>query len=737
MGFRMPVSSLAIVTAAVVLQFAAASASLAVTVGPNVNLSARAGNQVEGAIAVDPHNRSRIYAVAMNAAPAGGLVAARSSDGGATWTRGTVTGAEGLPLASADPSLSWDGYGNLFLSYIDLSKSRPAQILAISTDGGATFKYLAALATLPDQPTVTTGPGSEPASGSVWVSWKGALGYMWADGAPVTGLGAVGAFQAPQPIPATNGLSYGDIAIGPSGQIMLSMGPELGQLGGAIYTATSPGLGSPFSEPQLASTTGVGGQMSIPAQPTRAIDSESGLAYDRSPGPHRGRVYMMYTDANPAGSPATQLYVRHSDDNGATWSAPVKVNDDSGGASHFLPRLALDQSSGNLAVTWYDTRNDPANTSTEFWGAFSTDGGASFGPNFKISAGASNEAGGDPPPAGYPDLDYGDYTGSSFAAGMLYPIWADDSNSTGDNPNGTLSNFDVYSAAIAGPAAEAQPPNLQLTLPATTQSGWYTATPVIAHLTASDTSAEPSPIEHLSCSQGTLSAITGLGTTSASATLTLATQGVTSVTCSALNAASLEGASAPAGVKIDSQPPALAPTLTPSTSPILLNAVAAAAANATDPPLEGFASGIASSSCGPVITATAGRFTTECTAADVAGNTATQAVPYTVGYGVSGLKPKAGKHVKAGASVLVSFQLTTAAGTPIPTALAAALGCAVTVGLEGAGPTCPSYRAGPLLFRARVPIPTALPPGARDIRVQVGVGAVTVASATVPVNIVG
>jgi hypothetical protein len=726
----------ATVIAALSTMLAGAPAALALTVGPNVNLSARSGNQVEGAIAVDPNNRNRVYAVAMNASPAESLIAARSSDGGATWTKGTVTGAEGLPLASADPSLAWDAYGNLFLSYINNSKTHPAQVLALSTDGGVTFKAIASLASLPDQPTVTTGRGSTPGTGSVWVSWKGSLGYIWAAGAPVTGLGSLGAFQPAQQVPGTQGLSYGDIAVGPSGEVMLSMGPETGLLGGAIYTATSPGLGSPFSGAQMAATTGVGGQMPIPAQPTRAIDPESGLAYDRSLGAHHGRVYLMYTDVTPAGSASTQLYVRHSDDKGATWSSPVKVNDDPGEASHFLPRLALDESTGNVAVTWYDTRNDPTNISTEFWGAFSTDGGASFGPNFKISEGKSNQAGADPPPAGYPDLDYGDYTGASFAQGALYPIWADNSNSTGDNPDGTLSYFDVYSARIMGPGSEAHAPTVQVVLPAANSNGWYTTTPVTAQVTAADSSAEATPIEHLSCSEGTLGAVTGLGTTSAAATLTLNRQGVGIVTCDALNAASLKGESAPVSVRIDSRAPALAPTFTPSGSPILLNAVASAAANASDPLLEQFASGIASSSCGPVETSSAGPLAVSCTATDQAGNTTSEAVPYTVGYAVAALKPTAGKHVKKGGSVTVSFELAGAGGVPIPTVLAAGLGCTVTVGIEGANPVCPKYQPRARLFTARVQIPAGLQPGTLNLRVQVSVRGVVVGGATVALKIV-
>jgi hypothetical protein len=42
----------------------------------------------------------------------------------------------------------------------------------------------------------------------------------------------------------------------------------------------------------------------------------------------------------------------------------------------------------------------------------------------------------------------GDYTGLDFFDGKLYPVWADNSNSTGDNPDGTLSRFDIYTAQV-------------------------------------------------------------------------------------------------------------------------------------------------------------------------------------------------------------------------------------------------------------------------------------------------
>ena len=217
------------------------------------------------------------------------------------------------------------------------------------------------------------------------------------------------------------------------------------------------GLGSAgFGDRVFVTETHVGGFDFIPAQPDRSVDAEVGLAWDRTSGPHAGRVSLVYTREHPNESDDTDIYVRHSDDGGATWSAGVRVNDDATTNSQFLPKISLDPTTGDLAVVWYDSRNDLgtggpgdtdgiANDDAQFWGAFSTNGGVSFGPNIQISAGTSNshDSGN--------GIDYGDYTGLSFYAGTAHPAWSDNSNSTATNPDGALHQLDVYTAALPLP----------------------------------------------------------------------------------------------------------------------------------------------------------------------------------------------------------------------------------------------------------------------------------------------
>jgi len=426
--------------------------------GANVNVSTKAGNQTEATVAIDPTDPDRVF-VSSNDETLGlaGLFTGRSANGGATWTTGVVgtgAGGDGFAAACCDPSASWDSFGNLFLAYLALGPPRTIELL-MSTNGGATFTNLGPIQTGPslDQPTVTTG------SGAVWVTWReSATTGIGASGAAVTGLGTVGAFGAPQFAPGSAGGNFGDIAIGPGGNVLVTYQiPASGEGPATISTnLDADGLGGGgFAAAVAATTTNVGGFDFIPAQPDRSVDAEAGLAYDRSGGPNDGRVYLVYTEETPDESGDTDVLGRFSDNDGTAWSAPVQVNDDVGTNSQFLPRIAVDQATGDVAVIFHDARNDGpgdpdgANNDAQLFGSRSTDGGLTFEANFQISAGTSDEDGAEPPAACCADIDYGDYTGADFFQGILRPVWADNSNSTGDNPDGTLTTFDIYTAEVS------------------------------------------------------------------------------------------------------------------------------------------------------------------------------------------------------------------------------------------------------------------------------------------------
>src|SRR5215472_5041368 len=166
-----------------------------------VNVSATTGNQAESFINVNPTNPNNIVATS-NIASANSIFRAYSTDAGATWTRGTIA----TGVACCDGQAAWDTFGNLFFVYINSGVNQINVIL--STDGGATFSAPNTVGTgSVDQPSIAVG------NGSVWVDWNSS-GSMVARGAPVTGLGTWGPFNAQQSIPSANG-SFGGIAVGP------------------------------------------------------------------------------------------------------------------------------------------------------------------------------------------------------------------------------------------------------------------------------------------------------------------------------------------------------------------------------------------------------------------------------------------------------------------------------------------------------------------------------------------
>jgi hypothetical protein len=107
-------------------------------------------------------------------------------------------------------------------------------------------------------------------------------------------------------------------------------------------------------------------------------------------------VHVVWTGRVEAASKhATDIYLSSSRDQGQTFAAPVKVNDDAKPNSHGMHSLAVD-GDGRIYVAWLDERNVvpmPANganshhteSNRELFVSHSTDGGRTFSSNQSIA----------------------------------------------------------------------------------------------------------------------------------------------------------------------------------------------------------------------------------------------------------------------------------------------------------------------------------------------------------------
>src|SRR5262249_24598102 len=192
------------------------------------------------------------------------------SDSGGPPSGVIATGTGTLPMACCDPQATFDNFGNLFLTYL----SDFGVAIAKSSDGGKSFTLAKLIVDAnADQPSIAAG------AGSVWVSYQDGKGRIVAAGAAVQGLGSVGTFSTPQVAPGTTGLSFGGIAVGPGGKVLVTyQNAASGNGPDTIKVSLDPdGLGAQgFGNPIVATGTNIGSNTPIqPQSNDLGVDAEA------------------------------------------------------------------------------------------------------------------------------------------------------------------------------------------------------------------------------------------------------------------------------------------------------------------------------------------------------------------------------------------------------------------------------------------------------------------------------
>ncbi len=193
----------------------------------------------------------------------------------------------------------------------------------------------------------------------------------------------------------------------------------------------------------------------IPAEMFRRALVYPACDADRSSGPHRGRLYCSWMDLTPAG--VTDILISFSDDQGLTWTAPHSVTDQLHQlVDRFNHWLAVDLLTGDVNLSFYDTRNDTTGFRfmTDTYFTQSVDGAVTFlSPNVRVSSVSSNEhdCNGVFPCSA---IDYGnqqgDYEGLASRGGVSHPIWTDSRRQL-ESSSGCRTNLlmeEVFTATV-------------------------------------------------------------------------------------------------------------------------------------------------------------------------------------------------------------------------------------------------------------------------------------------------
>jgi hypothetical protein len=195
-----------------------------------------------------------------------------------------------------------------------------------------------------------------------------------------------------------------DLCVAPDGGVCTTF------LGGNIieFDRSTDG-GVSFGYHTVVDTLGNGGSVNPPGF--------TSIAADLTSGPRRGWLYVTWAD-NKTGD--LDVFLSASRDNGLSWSAPRRVNNDTlgNGKEQFWPWIAVDDR-GVISIVYSDTRNTPSLSIFETYLAYSWDGGITF-TNRLISTAQSTRN----TPNG--DVRFGDYIGLDSWGKHTVPVWTDE-----------------------------------------------------------------------------------------------------------------------------------------------------------------------------------------------------------------------------------------------------------------------------------------------------------------------
>ncbi len=357
--------------------------------GDDIQVSTSTLPQNEPSIALNPSN-PQILAVGANdqLATRDWLAVYTSSDGGLTWTNGLIptTGLVGLQDAS-DPAVSFSENGTLYYSGVAFNVNFRTNIpfdgtvfVSRSTDDGASFPQTTVVDTssgkiFNDKPYIGVDETTGSFAGRVYVSWSRFTNSFQASDIMAAYSGDGGrSFSSPHLI-SNSPSNQGSVpVVGPNGELYVVWNDVSNH---RIVEAKSTDGGVSFSSPAVVSSI-----VPLPQPPNFLANSlfrvnsfPTAAADDTD-----GNVYVGWADYRNG---YADILSSRSLDGGATWSKPIKVNEDNTNHDHFFPWMAV--SHGLLTVAFYDRRLDPQNHLVDVFYAESADGGASFAPNETIS----------------------------------------------------------------------------------------------------------------------------------------------------------------------------------------------------------------------------------------------------------------------------------------------------------------------------------------------------------------
>ncbi len=365
----------------------------------------------ETSIAVDPGDSRRVAigwrqfnTIASNFRQAGW---GTTADGGVTWSTDIIEPG----IFRSDPVLDSDSAGNFYYN----SLSVPGNVFRCdvfrSDDGGASWAG-GVDAFGGDKAWMAVDRTGGPGAGHIYSNWN-ELFSCCGDTSFTRSTDGGDAYDGPISTPQMP--FWGTTAAGPSGTVYVA-GRNLSN---TLHVALSTTLSDPETAPAFDTAIAIdlGGVMISRTGPNPGgLLGQVWVATAPQSGKLGDHVYVLASIDPPGADPLDVHFVR-SLDGGATWSAPVRVNDDDAGAWQWFGTLSV-APNGRLDAVWADSRSDPGGFDSALYYASSGDGGVTWTSNVALSPSFD-------PHLGWPQQNkLGDYYDMVSEDDLVHVAWA-------------------------------------------------------------------------------------------------------------------------------------------------------------------------------------------------------------------------------------------------------------------------------------------------------------------------
>lgn len=421
--------------------------------------------QNESSIAINPKNPKNLIGAAVDYRNNSSRQVYYTTDAGVTWLNQDLGQVRPGWSSSNDPSVAYDHQGRGYLCYGGFNRTGQSQFgengvfIAYTDDGGLTWpkKHIAVIEHTGPQTAdsafedkyyvhVDTAATS-PFRGRLYIPWKRVINRDSSTGIVIArstdrGLTWLPPVAVSDRFPKTSedttfGQSFPLARTGPDGSVHLvwNSGTE-----SAVRYARSMDGGTTWTSPRILHTyqpfgekSLIAGQVNSRVKKVVRAEAYPALAIDNTRGPRNGWLHLVWSADNPP-----NIYYSRSTNNGENWSEPrilhsVPDND------QFWPWIAIDPLNGDIAVMYFDSRDDANNILVNCYVSYSSDGGTTW-IDRRVGDG-ENDLRRNPFTG---NTFAGDYNGCDFYGGKIYPSWVDMRNTTELN----RSDNDAYTAIV-------------------------------------------------------------------------------------------------------------------------------------------------------------------------------------------------------------------------------------------------------------------------------------------------